>query len=123
MPKTIEELANLPHIIYSQHTHSTEWKYTNGQGQTGSTTLNRRFSANSGSMQLEACLQGLGVALMPTFFTDELIKEGKLVQILPEYTSYPQRGIYAMYPRNRHISTRVILFIEALFETSKSFKW
>jgi len=86
-------------------------------------TLNRSFATNSAKMQLQACIQGLDIALLPIFVADTHIKSGELIELFPQYTTYPERGIYAMYPQNRYLSARTRLFIDWLSESSKAYSW
>lgn len=89
----------------------------------GHQKLNKMFAGNSAEIQVQACLQGIGVALLPIFCVAEHLNSGKLERVLPEYTTHPERGIYAMFPQNRHLSTRVRLFVDYLSECFNSFPW
>ena len=72
---------------------------------------------------MEACLHGIGVALLPAFSAEAYLKTGELVALFPEYPTVPELGIYAMYPQNRYLSTRTRLFIDWLSEASEDFSW
>jgi DNA-binding transcriptional LysR family regulator len=74
-------------------------------------------------MQLEACLQGLGVALLPAFSAHNHLAQGNLLALFPELETYPVRAIHAVYPQNRYLSTRTRLFIDWLSEASRNFPW
>jgi len=123
LPGQPSELPDFPAIIYSQHGQSEEWRYQAPDGEPGSVRLNRRFAGNSAEMQLEACLEGVGIALLPAFVACSHLDSGALLQVLPEYETYPQRGIYAMFPQNRHLATRVRLFVDWLTECGAEFPW
>ncbi|MDO8297857.1 MAG: LysR family transcriptional regulator [Caulobacter sp.] len=45
--------------------------------------------ANSGEAVLDLALQGLGVALLPSFLVDPLIADGRLVRVLPGWSGPP----------------------------------
>jgi DNA-binding transcriptional LysR family regulator len=122
-PDSVSSLAAYPCIIYNLHSQSEDWRYQGPDGVIGSQKLNRKFAANNGEMQMEACLQGVGVALLPIFTAAKHLESGALVEILPDYKTYPERGIYAVFPQNRYLSTRVRLFVDALTECSESFPW
>jgi DNA-binding transcriptional LysR family regulator len=122
-PDQASQLPSFPAIIYSQHGQSEEWRYQAPNGDRGSVRLNRNFAGNSAEMQLEACLQGLGIALLPVFVASEHLDSGALLRVLPEYETYPQRGIYALFPQNRHLATRVRLFVDWLSECGAGFPW
>ncbi len=122
-PKSIEQIKDFPGIVYSLHSQGGELRFKAPDGQVSTQKLTRTFAANNGEMQLEACLQGIGIAVLPIFNIAEHLRSGKLIELLPEYEIHPKRGIYALYPQNRYLSTRVRLFIDALSGTSKDLPW
>ncbi len=122
-PENIKQLKEFPGIVYSLHSQGGEWRFKAPDGQISMEKLTRTFAANNGEMQLEACLQGIGIAVLPIFNAAEYLLSGELVELLPEYETYPKRGIYALYPQNRYLSTRVRLFIDALSDASKDLPW
>lgn len=123
LPEMPSQLPDFPAIIYNKHGQSEEWRYQASNGSRGSARLHRDFAGNSAEMQLEACLQGLGIALLPAFVASEHLDSGALLQVLPEFVTYPQRGIYALFPQNRHLAIRVRLFIDWLSECGAGFPW
>ena len=123
LPESVEQLSDYPGIVYTKHAQKEVWRYQKNNGAISSQTLNRNFSANTAEMILEACLQGLGVALLPIFSADSYLRSGELVALFPEYKSYPETNIYAMYPQNSYLSTRTRLFIDWLKDSSESFTW
>ena len=123
IPESVEQLSAYPGIIYNKHAQKEEWRYRDNSDVIGTQTLNRNFAANTAEMQVEACLYGLGVSLLPAFAADVYLKSGELVALFPGYSTYPEPGIYAMYPQNRYLSTRTRLFIDWLSKASKDFSW
>jgi DNA-binding transcriptional LysR family regulator len=123
LPNEPSQLPEFPAIIYSQHGQSEEWRYQTSDGSRGSVRLNRNFAGNSAEMQLEACLQGLGIALLPVFIASEHLDSGDLIRVLPAFETYPQRGIYALFPQKRYLATRVRLFVDWLSECGEEFPW
>lgn len=122
-PASVEQLSDYPGIIYSRHAQKEDWRFRDGNGVAGSKKLNRNFAANTAEMQLEACLSGIGIALLPIFCADEYLKSGDLVELFPGYRTSPELGIYAMYPQNRYLSTRTRLFVEWVAKASEEFSW
>jgi len=122
-PKSINELEKLPCVVYNQHSQANEWRFKTKKGKSFMQKPNRIFAANNAEMLLEACLQGIGIAVLPAFSSEKHIQSGELVEILPDYKVHPQRGIYALYPDRRFMSARLKLLIAAFQEASKSFPW
>ena len=123
LPTDISELSDLPAIIYTQQDQNTDWHYQDSEGHKGAVKLQRRFAANNGKMLREACLEGVGIAALPSFVVTDQINGGDLIEILPEYQASPKRGIYVLYPQNRHLSHKVRLLIDYLIEVSETFPW
>lgn len=122
-PQAPEDLAEYPAVVYSQHGQAEEWRYQASDGSTGHQKLNRSFASNTAPMQVHACLNGIGLALLPIFCAAEYLNSGELIELLPGYKTHPERGIYALYPENRHLSTRVRLFIDWLHDSAQDFPW
>ncbi len=123
LPQSPEELKDYNYIAYNNPDAVNEWHYRDKDGNIGSAQFTRAFSSNRLEMILEACLQGKGMSQLPIFAVAPYLKSGELVQVMPDYETYPERGIYAIFPQNRHLSTRVRLFIDWLTECSKDFPW
>jgi DNA-binding transcriptional LysR family regulator len=71
------------------------------------------FTVNGGEMVREMTLAGLGLSLLPDFFVAEEVARGRLVAVL-EHAVRRSAGIYALYPRTRHLSGPVRALIDAL---------
>jgi DNA-binding transcriptional LysR family regulator len=123
LPVSVEQLSAYPGIVYNRHSQKEEWRYRDNNDVIGTQTLNRNFAANTAEMQLEACLRGLGVSLLPAFSADTYLKSGELVALFPDYPTHPEPGIYALYPQNRYLSTRTRLFVDWLSNASEDFTW
>jgi DNA-binding transcriptional LysR family regulator len=122
-PLSADDVGDFPAIVYTRHGQAEDWRYSNESGHKGVVRLNKRFSGNSAEMQVAACESGIGLALLPSFAVWSQLQSGKLVQLLPAYRTDPQRNIYAMFPQNRYLSTRVRLLVDYLSELGKLFPW
>lgn len=123
IPNSVEQLSTLPGVVYNRHSPKEDWQYQDSKGDIGAQPLNRTMAANTAEMQLEACKSGLGVALLPVFTAHEFLDNGELIRLFPQYRTFPERGIYAMYPPNRYLSARSRLFIDSLIETGRELPW
>jgi len=80
----------------------------------------KRVVLNDGDSCLAAALAGAGIAQLPTFMVQEHIASGTLMIVLGTYLS-ENLPLYALYPQNRHLSSKVRAFIDwiaELFDTS-----
>jgi DNA-binding transcriptional LysR family regulator len=81
---------------------------------------NGRLTVNDPSALLNACLAGSGVAQMLLLGAEHLIREGRLVNLFPDWPD-ERFPLYAYHPSRHHTpaKTRVFLdFIVALTSTS-----
>lgn len=73
-------------------------------------------AANDADTYLEAGLAGLGIMQSPrTRRLQELLDAGRLVPVLAAWSA-GQLPLYVMYPRNRHLSARVRVFVDWVVE-------
>ena len=112
MPKTPEELRDHRCLVYSNLPDPSKWVYRDGAGRR-EVTVNIAMTATSGDFLCAAAMQGLGIAMQPTFIAGEAISRGELVPILTDY-DWPVTPAYAVYPPTRHLSYRVREFIDFL---------
>lgn len=114
LPKTPAVLKGLPMIAYANQGAVGEWRYRDRHGKQGALKIEGVLRTNTAEMMREAALAGLGVAVLPEFMVANYLKAGKLVQLLPDYETYPARQVVALMPPNRHRTAKVSLFLEWL---------
>lgn len=119
-PKHPSELKNHKMIQYTHRLNAGEWRYKDKSGKTGSVKGNVAFKANTAEMMLQAALDGIGFAILPAFAVATYIKAKKLVHLLPEFQTHPQRQIVALMQPNRYRSQKVQLFLEWLVSACKT---
>ncbi|MHB0776384.1 LysR family transcriptional regulator [Halomonas sp. WWR20] len=74
-----------------------------------------RWQANSGPALLDAALKGLGLAQLPDYYVEEHLASGRLISVLDNYL-YAGTAVWVVYPRHRHLSPKIRLFVEFLVE-------
>ncbi len=109
-PKTIEDLKHHNFALYSNIPASRLWKFMSGD-QSAQTRVNGNLTSNSGVMQLEAAKAGLAIVSLPSFFYGDSVKNGELIQILPDW-QLPELTLYALYPDRRLLPMKVRAFID-----------
>ncbi len=72
------------------------------------------WSNNSDSLK-QVALRDQGVVLLPTFIVGEELQLGRLSTVLNDYRP-TDLTLFALYPRHRHLSAKVRLFIDFLVE-------
>jgi DNA-binding transcriptional LysR family regulator len=74
-----------------------------------------RFSVNDLELMLEATRDGIGVALMAQFACAADLEAGRLRQVLTDWCS-GEAPVHAVYPTARHLSPKVVAFVDLLRE-------
>ena len=81
----------------------------------------------SGSLQVNdvpmirnAAIEGVGIALLPTWLVSDELSTGRIKRILPEYDLTPtgfDPGLYAVFPRTPQMAPKMRVFLDFLIET------
>lgn len=74
------------------------------------------FCVNNGEALLQATLEGLGLALLPTFICGPALRAGRLVRVLQDFEP-PEIAISAIWPTSRLLTAKVRLFVDFLIAT------
>ncbi|MGQ5523081.1 LysR family transcriptional regulator [Chitinimonas sp. PSY-7] len=70
---------------------------------------------------LRACaLNGMGIALLPSYVASESLREGTLVRVLPEWRA-GQFDLYMVYPSRRFLSVKVRAAADFIIERFQTF--
>lgn len=111
-PKHPAELVRHQVLSYSYWSSKDEWRF---DGPHGPVSVKTRpwIHTNSGDTCRAAALAHHGVILQPTFLVGQDLREGTLVELMPEYQSI-ELGIYAVYPTRKHIPAKVRALIDFL---------
>lgn len=75
----------------------------------------RKLAINNGDAIVAAALAGIGICQLPTFMVQGYLNDGKLERVLGDYEA-GSLPINALYPQNRHLSSKVRAFIEWVAE-------
>ncbi|HET6829402.1 MAG TPA: LysR family transcriptional regulator [Ramlibacter sp.] len=71
------------------------------------------LDCSDGQVLHDWCLQGMGIAWRSTWEVEGEIGQGRLVEVLADYSA-PPNGIYAVFPQRKHLPLRVRLWIDFL---------
>lgn len=112
-PKTPEELDKHNTLLYANPEPFNTWTFTNTCGNKHIVRVSGNYKINNCESLKELVLSGAGISLRPIWDVLPELKNGELVQLLPEYLP-PSFTIQAVYPSRHHLSTRVRTFIDLL---------
>ncbi|QCP53095.1 LysR family transcriptional regulator [Trinickia violacea] len=80
-----------------------------------SVTLRGRLRLDDTEAVLDLAVAGRGIALLPTWAIGDALRDGKLVQLLPEWEAQPgsaAAAVWAVYPPKKTVSSKVRAFID-----------
>ncbi|MEH8017345.1 LysR family transcriptional regulator [Rheinheimera muenzenbergensis] len=81
------------------------------QGKIYTPPFAAKIAVNSVESYIACCCAGLGLIQIPQYDAQQLLQEGKLVEVLSDYAP-PSMIIAAVYPDRRYVSRRVRVFID-----------
>ncbi|WP_370674485.1 LysR family transcriptional regulator [Pleomorphomonas sp. PLEO] len=109
-PRRLIQLDEHQCLMLSGATH---WTFTVG-GRMRRVRVAGRCSSNSIDALHEACLRGLGVALLSEWNVTDDVATGRLVPVPLEDAEPETLGIWALYPTARLVPPKARAFVEAL---------
>lgn len=113
-PRDPLELKDHRCLHYGNLGSGSQWKLKGPKGE-HTYAINCIMWSNNGEVLREAAIADQGVVLLPTFIVGRALQNNELQTILTEFTS-PATNLCALYPRHRHLSSKVRLFVDALEE-------
>lgn len=91
------------------------WVFDSPKGQLSVKTRGR-FRTDNGDALRDACIDGLGISINSVWSVHPQLARGELVQILRDYPLVSDTAIWALYPSNRQLASKVRAFIDYYVE-------
>nr|MBV6629930.1 LysR family transcriptional regulator [Oceanococcus sp. HetDA_MAG_MS8] len=111
-PTTPAELKHHRCLHYGYQASGSQWRlYRAGEERVA--TISCVMWANNGEMLRDAAIGEQGIVLLPTFVVSKALAQGELVRLMPDYEA-SALTVSALYPRHRHLSPKVRLFVDLL---------
>lgn len=111
-PSSALELRNHRCLHYGYSSSGSRWRLVGPDGDRAY-AINCVMFSNNGEALRDAAIAGQGLTLLPTFIVGPALQSGELRTVLPEY-SPSGLVLSVLYPRHRHLSAKVRLFVELL---------
>jgi DNA-binding transcriptional LysR family regulator len=107
------ELADHDCLAYAYQRTRDTWQLTNQADETVTVRPSGRLRVNNGDTMLLAAVAGLGIAALPAFIAGPAVADGRLEQILPDWTG-SNASLYLLTPPNGPRPVRVQVLAEFL---------
>ncbi|MBX4906057.1 MULTISPECIES: LysR family transcriptional regulator [Rhizobium] len=114
MPRDIGDLAAHDCLFFTSRGQRQGWRFRSGGGWIKAQGRSR-LRLDSGEAVRDACMAGLGIALLPHFVVAAELTAGRLRQVLSDLETDDTK-IVALYPDKGMLEPRVRCFIDLLFE-------
>jgi DNA-binding transcriptional LysR family regulator len=106
-PERASDLPSYDAILYGRADGSTQpWRIQDGAAPLARQHINGRMVFGQAESQVAAVEAGLGLAQFPTWLVDQKIREGKLVNILPQLTTQGL-PLHLLWQRSRQHAPKV----------------
>jgi DNA-binding transcriptional LysR family regulator len=120
-PKRPSDLKDHACFSYSYLQDGEDWKFARGREKI-KVRIASRLRSNNGDAIAEAAASGAGIALQPDFIAGPLIKQGRLVEILPGWRA-AEYGVYALYPPTQFMPAKSRAFLDYLARAFAASPW
>jgi DNA-binding transcriptional LysR family regulator len=102
-------------IYLGEEPGDARWKFRRGE-QTATVQVHGRYAANHTGVRLDAVLRHLGIASLPRFTAQQALAEGRVVQVLADWTFLNNYSgdAWALYPRTRHVTPKLKALLDFL---------
>jgi DNA-binding transcriptional LysR family regulator len=111
-PQQPRDLVEHNCLIYT-YAAGRAWTFTDPNGKAEVIRISGPLLANSGDALLAFALKDTGIVLAPDYLAADDLSAGRLVRLLPEYTTQ-EMPVYAVYPHSRCLSAKTRTFIDFL---------
>jgi LysR family transcriptional regulator, transcriptional activator for dmlA len=90
------------------------WRLASGRGKSANAEAVKtrgNLATNDGEIAVSWALDGHGILMRAEWDIERFLKNGRLVQVLPQYAT-PDADVYAVYPQRHHLAARVRAFVD-----------
>lgn len=121
VPRHPADLAHHRVFAYSYWAAGDDWSFDGPEGQV-SVRVSPRIHTNSGDTCRAAALEHQGVILQPDFIVGTDIRNGALIELMPEYRSITL-GIHAVYATRKQLPMKTRRLIDFLVDAFAEPRW
>lgn len=115
IPDSPDKISGLPTIssVLDRYEGEQKWQLVNNENRAVIIKHRPVLYCLNPRVQLEAALHGIGIGLIPESIALPAVHEGRLKQIMSEWTTF-DHIIHAVFPSRKHMNPAVRAFLEYL---------
>ncbi|NKX44443.1 LysR family transcriptional regulator [Roseicyclus persicicus] len=122
-PATLDDLGRLPCLAWdANRDHLNRWAFDRG-GDRVVFQARSRFRGNQGMSLFQMCLAGVGVMRVAEHLARPAIRDGRLVELLPDHAPADDTAIQAVFLPDRDMVPRIRSFIDMLVAAFRAPDW
>ena len=110
---TLEDISKLPTLARGDVSERFEWTFYDREGKAVSASHKPRLATDDLSTLRMAARAGMGVADLPRELVEAEIRDGSLIQVLPELVSH-EAIAHAVYPTRRGMVPAVAALLDTI---------
>ncbi|AIY39507.1 Transcriptional regulator [Collimonas arenae] len=114
VPKTPAELANHACVAFGGGVEPHVWTMES-KGKRVEVRIKPRLTVNDMEIARVSALAGVGIACLPELFCADDVRNNRLLHLLVDW-SFAEIPVHALYPTRRHLSPKVVAFVDLLAE-------
>ena len=111
-PAEPADLARHECVMLNAKNNETHWVLVSGRRK-AHVQVSGPISSRDLHTASTFVLRGHGIGILPSIYCDEHIARGRLVRLLPKWSS-PPIAVFAVYPSRKFLPLRLSAFLEAL---------
>ena len=112
VPRTPQELLQHECIVYTYGRDPGKWRFRGSDDEPEIVVpVQGPVHTNNGLVEKQAALDGVGLALLPTFYVSQELSDGRLVAV-PMQPPPVTLGIHAVYAERRGLSPKVRALVD-----------
>jgi len=109
-PACVADLEAHRGILYANR--ESDWRFAGAEGWVVARPR-AALRVNNGLIMRDAVIEGLGISLLPSFYVNEALKRGALVEI-DVGCAAEGTELFVVYPRDHRASAKVLALIDSL---------
>jgi DNA-binding transcriptional LysR family regulator len=122
-PTTLGELATLPFLTWdANREHLNRWSFLK-DGERKTFHARSQFRSNQGMSLFQMCLAGVGVMRVAEHLARPAIRQGQLVELMPDHAPADDTAIQAVFLPDRDMVPRIRNFIDMLAAAFRAPDW
>lgn len=115
-PEAVEDLLHHNCIVYTLGRDARTWRVLDDEGREVQLPVRGNAFVNIGFLEHALAVEGVGIALLPTFYVGDALRDGRLVRLL-ENVRLPELGVYFVYPGRKSLLPKLKALLDFLADS------